>query len=668
MKIRLQVETSNNAAFIAEHTGPRICVGREEGCELVLQGPGCDTVSRQHISIEQTDLGILVTDLGSANGTLLNDNPLENPEPLVVGDRIQLGHTGPVLQVLDLDATVGDDAEPEPREPGQVAATSDPGVAALRAAVARPAAVATPTATRPKRFPVVAVGLGVGVGVCALVTLAILAMWKLFGVHPQQTSTAIASHTGSVTHTTQTTLTTSQSTEKSTNITAATTKTIPATTKTTAATQKENNPKKNYIVPDEPNFERREIGRYMPNEKTPSVLLARQGDAERWGRLRGDSKVFTGYQLLALPGYRTPLMLDSGAKLMLWGNLPQFSSFPPVLESSVILFVPPKDFDLDFSLERGRVLLGNGKKSGECRIRLRFLREIWDITLPDEKSEVAVELWSVFPPDAPATADPSSIKPVVCVGLFANGSANVRAGAQNFNISKNEMLTWTSAERRVSGPETLKALPDWWTKTPDQKIPEIADAQLALGDYHVALGKSNNTLIDDIVTRVREKRDDPGLEATGILFLGAMDSLPLVIDGLERSDTVIRGAAVTALRQWITRGPDYRQELIHALTDARSGYSPEKAQLILWLLQGVNEADAGRSETFQKLIGCLNHENLPIRDLAFRELKRLVPELTASIEYDPAAPEKQRQQAAEEWKKKLPPGKVPARPASPGVK
>ena len=64
----------------------------------------------------------------------------------------------------------------------------------------------------------------------------------------------------------------------------------------------------------------------------------------------------------------------------------------------------------------------------------------------------------------------------------------------------------------------------------------------------------------------------------------------------------------------------------------------------------------------------LEPPNLPIRDLAYRELKRLLPEMTASIDYDPTAPEKQRQQAVEQWKKKLPPGKLPPRPAPPGVK
>jgi hypothetical protein len=107
---------------------------------------------------------------------------------------------------------------------------------------------------------------------------------------------------------------------------------------------------------------------------------------------------------------------------------------------------------------------------------------------------------------------------------------------------------------------------------------------------------------------------------------------------------------------------------MQALTDARSGYSHENAELVLWLLQGANHAEAARSETYQKLIGCLSHENLPIRDLAYRELKRLAPEITAGIQYEPADPEKKRQAAVEQLKKKLPPGKLPPQPGGPGTK
>src|SRR5579864_7120877 len=235
MKIRLQVDPSKSPAFVSEHTGPRITIGREPGCELILQGPGCDTVSRQHIAIEQTDFGILVTDLGSANGTLLNDKPLENAEPLVVGDRIQLGHTGPVLQVLDLDATVGAVAEPSPpRQPVKPAVNGAPAAAAAAPAAATEAA-------KPKRFPVVAVGLGVGVGVCVLVTLAILAMWKLFGVQPQ-TSASVASHTTSTSKPDKTAV---RPTERSTPATEKSTGATGPTTKTAAATNKEPDPKKN---------------------------------------------------------------------------------------------------------------------------------------------------------------------------------------------------------------------------------------------------------------------------------------------------------------------------------------------------------------------------------------------------------------------------------------
>ncbi|HEV3144527.1 MAG TPA: hypothetical protein VGZ47_11630, partial [Gemmataceae bacterium] len=551
--------------------------------------------------------------------------------------------TGPVLQVLDLDATVGTTLE-------ETTASKE----LVEPAVPPPA----PEQAKPRRFPVVLVGLGIGVGVCVLVTLAILAMWKMFGVaNSLQTTAQVASNpTPTISHPTADV----QPTGKSN----------PSTPKTnsTGASPKTNNdsvkpiePKK--VIPDppaEPNLERREIGRYIPDEKMPSVLVARPSDADGWARLRRDSRVSSGIRLLSLPGYLSPILLDSGAKLTLWGNVPQVSAFPLVLESAAILYLPAKEFDLDFNLDRGRVLLANGKKSGECRIRLRFLHEIWDITLPDEKSEAVAEVWNVSPPDAPDIPEDAGLKPVVCVGLYMKGPAKVRAGSKDIKITKDSQLSWTSLQKQAPEPQPLAALPDWWAKTPDDKF------RLALADFHEALGnKSNRMLVDDIVTRLREKRNDPHLEATGILLLGAMDSLPLVIDGLERSDSTVRSATITELRYRLTRGPDQRQKLVQALTDPRAGYSQEKAQLILWLLQGASDAEARRSETYQKLITCLNHEDLPVRDLAYRELQMLAPDIAPSIDYNPAGPEKQRQQAVEQWKQKLPPGKVPDRPKPP---
>ena len=65
-----------------------ITVGREEGCDIRLSS---SRVSRRHCTIEVTDAGVVVTDLGSRNGTLVNGERLASQRLLYVGDRLGIG-------------------------------------------------------------------------------------------------------------------------------------------------------------------------------------------------------------------------------------------------------------------------------------------------------------------------------------------------------------------------------------------------------------------------------------------------------------------------------------------------------------------------------------------------------------------------------------------------
>ncbi|MFP3905729.1 MAG: ABC transporter transmembrane domain-containing protein [Acidimicrobiales bacterium] len=68
-------------------------VGREAA--WVLDDPA---VSRRHLRLEPSPAGLIATDLGSANGTVVNGRPLNAPTVLAPGDVLELGST--VLTVL----------------------------------------------------------------------------------------------------------------------------------------------------------------------------------------------------------------------------------------------------------------------------------------------------------------------------------------------------------------------------------------------------------------------------------------------------------------------------------------------------------------------------------------------------------------------------------------
>src|SRR5437870_4931121 len=69
-------------------------IGRDPGADLVIPD---SNVSLKHASLVLVDGGIAVEDLGSTNGTFVNDQQVTESHKLQPGDRIRLGTT--VLEV-----------------------------------------------------------------------------------------------------------------------------------------------------------------------------------------------------------------------------------------------------------------------------------------------------------------------------------------------------------------------------------------------------------------------------------------------------------------------------------------------------------------------------------------------------------------------------------------
>jgi DNA-binding winged helix-turn-helix (wHTH) protein len=74
-------------AEIALFSGENV-LGREGSGVILLQS---STVSRRHVRITLGSAGATVEDLGSKNGTYVNDRRVEAPTPVVQGDQIRVG-------------------------------------------------------------------------------------------------------------------------------------------------------------------------------------------------------------------------------------------------------------------------------------------------------------------------------------------------------------------------------------------------------------------------------------------------------------------------------------------------------------------------------------------------------------------------------------------------
>ena len=117
-RVRVQVIDGPNRGLVYDPSGAGVAVGTSPDNEIVLTDP---TVSRYHLELRCED-GVLVKDLGSRNGTFVNDVRIR--EAIVpVGARVRLG--GSVLLLLDAGQEGAPaPALPTPDIPGLVAASA----------------------------------------------------------------------------------------------------------------------------------------------------------------------------------------------------------------------------------------------------------------------------------------------------------------------------------------------------------------------------------------------------------------------------------------------------------------------------------------------------------------------------------------------------------------
>jgi diguanylate cyclase (GGDEF)-like protein len=69
---------------------PTTVIGRSSSCDVQVDQ---DSVSRNHAKIELEEQRAVVSDMGSTNGTFVNDEAVERPTPLRNGDLIKIGRT-----------------------------------------------------------------------------------------------------------------------------------------------------------------------------------------------------------------------------------------------------------------------------------------------------------------------------------------------------------------------------------------------------------------------------------------------------------------------------------------------------------------------------------------------------------------------------------------------
>ena len=88
MQVFLKIIGGKNDGREIKISVPEFVIGRGDAAHL---RPSSDLVSRKHCSIKSVNGKVVITDMGSRNGTFVNGELLKNPHEAKPGDRVRVG-------------------------------------------------------------------------------------------------------------------------------------------------------------------------------------------------------------------------------------------------------------------------------------------------------------------------------------------------------------------------------------------------------------------------------------------------------------------------------------------------------------------------------------------------------------------------------------------------
>ena len=78
-------------------------IGRDATLEIPVDDHQFPVVSGLHAEIDRIPAGLVLVAKSPKNLTLHNDQPVDGPVPIQVGDRVRLGVTGPTVLIVNVE-------------------------------------------------------------------------------------------------------------------------------------------------------------------------------------------------------------------------------------------------------------------------------------------------------------------------------------------------------------------------------------------------------------------------------------------------------------------------------------------------------------------------------------------------------------------------------------
>lgn len=375
-------------------------------------------------------------------------------------------------------------------------------------------------------------------------------------------------------------------------------------------------------------------------------LFARKRDTTKWERVPTQAKLNSTDALLALPGMHPTFMTDTGVKVQLWGNMNEFLNVP-IAATSITTYIPPRGIDAEFTLHFGRVFLSAPKATNPVVVRVRFLDEIWDITLPNNTTEVALDRLGVAPKLEPF-ALPESPRVVFYLGVV-QGSASYRDGPHESGpLPEGTKIKFDNKGGRAGlAPKTdpdEAALVNRWAKvypnTRDAK--QMTDAVDALRLLVTNIAQPEVDFAE-IAKDSKERR--LSFRTLAVHASAALDNMATVLDATEYDHADVREAATTAALRWAVQSPDRPDKLADAL-GMKATYTEDQRAAIVGLVLAGNKPTA---DNVDKVFALLKNDKLAVREFAKAYLTQFDATGAKDHNYDASQPAEFRTPKVSHW-------------------
>ncbi len=383
----------------------------------------------------------------------------------------------------------------------------------------------------------------------------------------------------------------------------------------------------------------------------PPVVATKAGDAV-WTTLIGENaRLFTSDRVVCLPGFKAKLK-TTGGQILLWGNVPELQPIP-VLETAITPHDPYQGYEADFTLHVGRVYLTATKPAG-AKFRVRFLEEIWDVTVADDKTEVVVEVEHTAAPSADESAR-------TFAALHVNaGTAAFRSRQTDApKVAAGEEFFWTSTGAGLVGPRTpdpksKRQTSAYYARTGIAPNAEIAKGMLTAIDAagkKLAAAASVPGAIDELI---QDESPTQSAACLGVYAAAALGEHGRVADALnDPKRFLVRVAGRQAARELLALpgGEGFFKAASKKLRLDQDG-----ERLLSAGLRGLTDRQKKSAEVIDLLVKQLEADEVALRDLAFDllvfQIDPTAQKNKALFPFDAAAPAEFRAPVVAAWQKR----------------